>query len=65
MRRQDLPKVYRRNGAIFIVTRDFYANTRQLWGGKTGLVEMPESRSIDIDTIDDLDLARHALKNKG
>jgi CMP-N,N'-diacetyllegionaminic acid synthase len=60
-RRQDLPKAYRRNGAIFIVTREYYEKTGQLWGGCTGLVVMPESRSIDIDTPADLLKARQIL----
>lgn len=57
-RRQDLPAVYRRNGAIFMVTRAFYAQTGKLWGGRTGLAIMPVERSIDIDAPDDLERAR-------
>lgn len=57
-RRQDLPPVYRRNGAIFMVTRGFYAQTGKLWGGRTGLAIMPVERSIDIDAPDDLERAR-------
>lgn len=65
VRRQDLPPVYRRNGAIFIVTRAHYARTGRLWGGRTGLVVMPEERSIDIDAIADLEAARHLAAKKG
>lgn len=57
-RRQDLPPVYRRNGAIFMVTREFYARTGSLWGGRTALAIMPVERSIDIDTPGDLERAR-------
>ena len=60
-RRQDLPKAFRRNGAIFIVTREYFEKTGQLWGGHTGLVVMPESRSIDIDTPADLEKARQMM----
>lgn len=60
-RRQDLPKVFRRNGAIFIVTREYQKKMGQLWGGRTGLVVMPESRSIDIDAAADLARARQML----
>jgi len=60
-RRQDLPAAYRRNGAIFIVTRRHYAQTGQLWGGRAGLVIMPEERSIDIDAASDLKQAREFL----
>jgi N-acylneuraminate cytidylyltransferase len=59
--RQDLPQAYRRNGAIFLVTRDQYARTGRLWGGRTGLVVMPESRSVDIDGTADLERARQML----
>src|SRR5690606_14120664 len=38
-RRQDLPPVYRRNGAIFMVTRAQFERTGRLWGGRTGLAE--------------------------
>jgi CMP-N-acetylneuraminic acid synthetase len=61
-RRQDLPKAFRRNGAIFLVTRDHYARTGQLWGGRTGLVIMPKSRSVDIDSVDDLNKAKQFLR---
>lgn len=60
-RRQDLPQAFRRNGAIFLVTRDHYARTGRLWGGRTGLVIMPESRSVDIDRAADLETARLIL----
>lgn len=60
-RRQDLPAAFRRNGAIFITTRRRYAQTGQLWGGRTGLVIMPQKRSIDIDAASDLEQARQLL----
>jgi len=61
VRRQDLPKVYRRNGAIFWTTRKWFDSKGELWGGRTGLVLMPKHRSIDIDSPRDLDAARWAL----
>lgn len=60
-RRQDLPKVFRRNGAIFVVTMDYYRRTGKLWGGRTGLVEMPRERSVDVDAPADLEAARRYL----
>lgn len=60
-RRQDLPKVYHRNGAIFWTTRDWFDTTGRLWGGRTGLVQMPQDRSIDIDLPEDLAAARARL----
>jgi CMP-N,N'-diacetyllegionaminic acid synthase len=61
-RRQDLPRVFRRNGAIFMTTRARFAATGTLWGGRTGLVVMPRERSIDIDGPDDLEAARRFLQ---
>lgn len=60
-RRQDLPKVFRRNGAIFVTTRAHFKRTGRLWGGRTGLVEMPQERSIDVDAPEQLQTARRAL----
>ncbi|WP_416898628.1 MAG: cytidylyltransferase domain-containing protein [Minwuia sp.] len=61
-RRQELPPVYRRNGAIFMVTRRYFEDTGRLWGGRTGLLQMPASRSLDIDTMEDLEAARRHLR---
>lgn len=61
-RRQDLPKVYRRNGGIFLVRRDHFDKTGFLWGGRTAIVDMPRARSIDIDVPEDLEQARASLK---
>jgi len=60
-RRQDLPPVFRRNGAIFAVTTQHFRLTGRLWGGRTGLVLMPRERSTDIDTPADLENARRYL----
>ncbi|MDG1286919.1 MAG: acylneuraminate cytidylyltransferase family protein [Rickettsiales bacterium] len=62
MRRQDLPKIYRRNGAIFSCTREYYDRTDKLWGGNMGIVEMPRQRSVDVDASDDLELAREIFE---
>lgn len=64
-RRQDLPRVCRRNGAIFWTTRDWFERTGRLWGGRTGLVLMPPERSIDIDRPEDLEAARRQLAAQG
>lgn len=61
-RRQDLPPVFRRNGAIFMVTRQYFEDTGRLWGGRTGLLQMPAARSLDIDMSDDLEAARRYLR---
>lgn len=58
LRRQDLPQVFRRNGAIFMATMDHFERTGALWGGRTGLVQMPKGRSVDVDSENDLASAR-------
>ncbi len=63
-RRQDLPPVCRRNGAIFWTTREWFAKTGKLWGGRTGLVVMPHERSVDIDAPEDLVAAQAYLRRK-
>jgi CMP-N,N'-diacetyllegionaminic acid synthase len=64
-RRQDLPKVYRRNGAIFMVTRKHFKATGRLWGGNTGMLVMPKERSVDVDTLADLETVRRYLDAAG
>lgn len=61
-RRQDLPPIFQRNGAIFMVTREYFEDTGRLWGGRTGLLQMPAARSLDIDTLDDLEAARRYIR---
>ena len=63
LQRQKLPKVVRRNGAIFSVNKDFYIQNKKLWGGRMGFILMSKERSIDIDTFDDLNKARLFLEN--
>lgn len=61
-RRQNLPKVYCRNGALFVVNRDYFEATGKLWGGRAGIVAMPRDRSIDIDNSADLERVREYLR---
>ena len=60
--RQLLPVVYRRNGAIFSVTSDYYKKYKKLWGGKIGYVLMDKERSIDIDYYEDFIKAKEFIK---
>jgi len=55
MRRQDLPSVYTPNGAIYIINTKIYLESHSFLTATTKEYLMPESRSIDIDTIKDLD----------
>jgi len=53
-RRQDLPKTYMSNGAIYIIKIDEFLKYRTLFTKKTISYRMSEIKSLDIDTIDDL-----------
>ena len=59
--RQQYEEVYRINGAIFVVSKDFLMTTRGLVNSETGYYEMPESRSLDLDTATDWDMAETIL----
>lgn len=52
--RQNLPPVYMSNGAIYIIKIEEFMRTKQLFSDKTILYEMPYEKSLDIDTLDDL-----------
>ena len=55
MNRQDLPKVYSPNGAIYIFSIKDYLINNQYPTSRIGAYLMPESRSIDIDCQRDFD----------
>ena len=62
-RRQDLPKVYLYNGAIYIINVDSMIKNRDLNFKNVKKYLMDWKSSIDIDTIDDL-LYAEFIKNK-
>lgn len=53
-RRQDLPKVYMPNGAIYIITKDEFDSTKTLITNKTAMYEMEKIKSIDVDNEGDV-----------
>jgi len=66
VQRQNLPKVYRRNGAIFAFTRDLIMNKGSIFGleeSDTRGYIMPKDRSVDVDSELDLFTAEYILKN--
>lgn len=62
-RRQDLPPVYRLNGAIYLIKRENLM-TKNIFGNICRPLIMAVENSIDIDTIDDLHKAELILKRK-
>jgi len=60
-RRQDLPKYWVPNGAVYLARVDALLHARTFYTDDTVLYEMPLTRSIDIDTEEDFRLAAFAL----
>lgn len=56
--RQELPPVYRRAGSIYASKRDVIMKQNTLVGNKCIGFEVPSYTAIDIDTLEDLELAR-------
>ena len=60
-RRQDVEKIYVDNGAFFITTKKALIKSKRRYSGRIGMVEMPFSKSFEIDTMDELNLIRKIL----
>jgi CMP-N,N'-diacetyllegionaminic acid synthase len=63
-RRQDLPKYYRINGAIYISKVQSFLKTKDFYGERSFAYIMPPERSVDIDTEFDLKIAEEILKSE-
>lgn len=65
VRRQDVPAIYRINGALYLWRRDHLAisETPRYFEMPHAMLEIPESRAIDIDSPHDFRLAELMLKD--
>lgn len=61
-RRQDLPNVYRQNGAIYIARTDGLLAEKNLEFGKISGYIMDNNKSVDIDTEIDFKLAEFLIE---
>ena len=59
--RQLREQTYVETGSMFVTTRKNLFKSKNRISGKVGFVEVPKWRSIDIDTFEDLDLARKIM----
>ena len=59
--RQEVNDKYVENGAFYITTRESLLKSNLRYSGKLGIVEMPISRSFQIDSTDDIKLIRKLL----
>ena len=60
--RQTSPKVFSLNASIYIWKRERLLKSKTLIGKKTGIYEMPQERSIDIDSNLDLKIVKSLIK---
>jgi CMP-N,N'-diacetyllegionaminic acid synthase len=51
--RQDLPNVFKPNGAVYVFTAEAFRRNGGLATSRIGAFEMPGERSADIDTLED------------
>jgi len=63
-RRQDLPTIYRLNGALYIGRTDMLVENKNWYTGNTLPYIMRNKDSIDIDTIMDFKFAELLMKEK-
>lgn len=60
-RRQEDESYLVRNGAVYIVDVDYFKKAGKLVSDRPAVYEMPKSRSVNIDTIDDFIIADSLL----
>lgn len=65
VRRQDAPKCYDMNASIYIWKKDTFLHSTSVFQEATILYEMPEERSIDIDSELDFEFVSFLAKNRG
>ncbi|ADA66515.1 acylneuraminate cytidylyltransferase [Thermotoga petrophila RKU-10] len=63
--RQELPKYYRLNGAIYLARWNYLKNYKDWFHHKCYALIMPQERSVDIDSEVDLAVAEYFLKKWG
>ena len=56
-------RLYQRNGAIYMVTAEYFHRTRRLRSETPVIYEMPWERSINIDTPGDFLLAKALIES--
>lgn len=64
-RRQDSPKCYDMNASIYIWRRENLINSTSVFQDRTILFEMPEDRSIDIDSELDFEFVSFLAQKRG
>jgi len=60
-RRQDVEETYVENGAFYITTKECLLKSKLRYSGKTGILEMSQKESFQIDTYNDLELIKKVI----
>ena len=61
VRRQDHGELFIRNGAIYITKVDYIKKTKQIISDNPLLIEMKKSKSINLDSLEDLEILKKML----
>lgn len=61
VRRQDHGSIFVRNGAVYITKVEYLKKTNQIISDNPLLLEMKKSDSINIDTLEDLEMLKRVL----
>ena len=61
--RSEYEKLYQRNGAIYIVTTEYFQRTGRLRSESPTIYEMPWERSINIDVPGDMLIAKALIES--
>jgi N-acylneuraminate cytidylyltransferase/CMP-N,N'-diacetyllegionaminic acid synthase len=62
VRRQDAPKCFDMNASIYVWKRDILIDDPKVFYSDTKIFEMPEERSLDIDSPLDFDIVRFLME---
>lgn len=63
-RRQELPKVYKLNGAVYVAKTERLKQTKSFLSEETVAFVMPKNRSVDIDIEDDFPMCEWIIKRE-
>jgi len=64
VRRQDVPVVYAMNASVYVWKTNILFQREDIISGRTKFIEMPEDRSIDIDSEIDFKLVELIMKER-
>ena len=61
LRRQDHGNVFVRNGAIYLTKVSYIKETHQIISDKPLLIEMKKSQSINVDSLEDVEILKRII----